>query len=199
MGREADEIAGADAVLRVRQAGRIGKGRALQAELGGARRHAAGKGRLRLRPALARHALGEDQAGIIGEIDDHALEEIENRHLGFQRREHGGRARGRAAGAPGMFGDAIGRRFRDLATLQGIEGDFRRHQLGQRGRRQGLIGILRQQHGARLGIDHVQRLGLGLNAGGARCTGSDREGWQGRENGQTRQANQSPARQKKMG
>ncbi|MNU59126.1 hypothetical protein D3C71_482850 [compost metagenome] len=138
----------------------IGKGAAAHAKFARPRRHALGKGGIR-----ARHAFGDDNAAIIGVLDDDAGQEIIDADGGFQRREHGRGARRRTARAPGIFRDGISGLRRHLTLGQRIQHHLHRHQLGERCRWKRLILILRKKHRSRFGIDHIGLFGLGDEGG----------------------------------
>ena len=79
--------------------------------------------------------------------------QIVDADFAVQDREHGRRARRRAAFAPGIFAHREFVGELELIGLDEMEDVFRRHQLGEAGRKNQFVGIAFEQHAAVLGVD----------------------------------------------
>ena len=162
------EIAHGDAQARVGIAGRIGEGRMLQANFAGALGQHLAEGGF-----VAGQPLGDGDAGIVGGIDDDAVNKVIQAHLAMDGREHGRAVRRRPTLAPGVLADGELLVELELALLELIEDEFQRHQLGKTCRLDGLVGVLLEQNAVGLGVeqDGVGDAGLKRarrSAGGAR-------------------------------
>ena len=146
MAREHGELARGHPLAGIGQPIGIGECRFFQAEL------ARAFGQLVAELALvAGERLGEDDAGVVGRLDDHAVQQVVDADPAVQLGEHGGAARRRAAVTPGVFADLVFVGELDLALLDLMEDVFRRHQLGEAGRRDQRVGLVLVEHAAVLG------------------------------------------------
>ncbi len=160
--REFHHVAGGGPAFGRRKARRIAECRARKPQILGARVHARREFGLG-----AGQSFCQNDAGVVGILDDHAPDQVVDLHLRFQRRKHGRSAGRRATGAPGELGYGIAGFGCDLAALERAEHHFHGHQLGERGCRKRLVFVCRKQHRAGLFLDHIDLSGLG------------REGWCG--------------------
>ena len=142
-------------MLRIRQSGRVAKGRFRETELARLLRHDAGK-----RFLIARHALGDGHAGIVAGLHDDALQELLQGLLRVDRDHHGGRAGRRAAVAPGVDAHEEFVLELDLPGLQRFEDDGQRHELAHAGGRHEFVGVVLEQHCARIGVHQDRLAGL---------------------------------------
>ena len=78
----------------------IGEDRLGQADLARALGHLGAEVAL-----VAGDAFGEHDAGVVGRLDDHAVQQVVDRHPAVERRKHGRAVRRRAALAPGVLAD----------------------------------------------------------------------------------------------
>ncbi|MNC35961.1 hypothetical protein D3C75_844610 [compost metagenome] len=136
-------------VLRMRQTGGVHEVAVGHAQAGGGGVHQVGEGVL-----AAGDVLGHRDAGVVAGLDDDAVQQVAQGHLGADLDEHP-----RAAGAPGVLADGDQVLLADLALADLQGGDVGGHQLGQAGRRQALVAALLDQHAAAVGIH--QQPGLG--------------------------------------
>ncbi len=162
------EIAHGDAQARVGIAGRIGEGRMLQADFAGALGQHLAKGGF-----VAGQPFGDGDAGIVGGIDDDAVDEVVQAHLAMDGRKHRGAVRRRPTLAPSVFADGELLVELELALLDLVEDEFQRHQLGKTCRRDRLISVLLEQNAVGLGVEQDGVGDAGLKrawrgAGGAR-------------------------------
>jgi hypothetical protein len=151
-------------MLRVRQTGRVHKGRLLQADLAGIFVHLLGEGFFRTRKTFR-----EDDAGVIAGLHHHALQQVGDLHSGIQRREHRRRTGRCAACAPGKFTDREFGVEGDLSLFERLKHHGKRHQLAHAGGRHQLVGILLEEGGFRLDVKEngVWSFGFDLCAGSA--------------------------------
>ena len=101
-------------------------------------------------PAIA---LRQHDAGVVAALDDRAVQEIVDRNLAVERREHGRAAGRRAALAPGVLADVVFVGQLDVALLDGVEHHFGGHQLHHAGGRAQFVGVLLEQDAAAGGLD----------------------------------------------
>ena len=155
--RQLRELAHRDAQIRVRVAGGVGESRLFQPDLPRALGQQGGESRL-----VAGHAFGERDAGVIGGIDDDAVQQVVYLHAAVDRRIHGRAVRRRPALAPRVFADEDLVLELESALLDLVEGVFQRHQLGEARRRHELVAVLLEQDAVAFGIhqDGVGDAGL---------------------------------------
>ena len=92
------------------------------------------------------------------------MQEIVDRNLAMDRNEHARGVRWRAASAPGVGADdEFGRRL-EAALPDFVEHHLLRHQFGQAGRWNEIIGGFFEQHAAAVGLDQDGVGGSGLVA-----------------------------------
>ena len=60
--------------------------------------------------SLPASAFGEHDAGVVGGLNDHAVQQVVDRDPAVDRREHGRAVRRRAALSPGVLADHVTRR-----------------------------------------------------------------------------------------
>ena len=176
--RQAREIARADDVIGVRQAGHIAELRRSETDFPRAAVHHLDEGRLGAGDPFREH-----DARIVRRHDDDALDEILHADARIDVEEHVRAVRHRAM-APGPFGDRKQRIFRDAARLQRLCDDEHRHDLAHRGRRHRRFAILAIEHQARLRV-HDRDMAGGTGEAGAHCRGG-RGGLRGRDKGRCR-------------
>ena len=111
---------------------------------------------------VAGQTFGDGDAGVIGGIDDDAVDEVVEFHVAVDGGEHGRAVRRRAALAPGVLADGEFVVELDAALLDLVEHEFERHQLGEARRRDKLIAVLVEQKAVAVGIeqDRVGDAGL---------------------------------------
>ena len=136
-------------MIRVRQAGRVHEVAVGHAQLTGGLVHHVGKSVF-----AAGNVLGQGDAGVVTRLDDDAMQQVADRHLGADLDEHP-----RTTGAPCVFADSYRVVFADLATTDFQSRDVSGHQLGQAGWRQTLVAVVLDQHVTAAGIH--QNIGLG--------------------------------------
>jgi hypothetical protein len=90
----------------------------------------------------ARHSLGDDDAAVIGRLDNDALDKIFKPDRGFELGEHGRCPRHRPAGPPGILRNLERVIECQPAAADGVEHHLHRHQLGQRCRRNQVVSFL---------------------------------------------------------
>ena len=106
-------------------------------------------------------AFGEDEAGIVAGLDDHAFQQIVDFDAPADRHEHF-----RSLQPPGPLAD---RQFvveLGAPLLQHVEDDIGGHDLAHRGRRHALVGGFVEQHRPGLDLDDKGVLRLCFHAGG---------------------------------
>ena len=172
---ERDELTHRDDLAFCRQAVGILEHRFGEPDLARALGHQRGKILLR-----SGQAFGDSDAGIVGRLDDHALDQVLDPDLRVELGEHGRAARLRAAFRPGVLADGERVVHRQPADFQRMEHHFHRHQLGERGGRDELVGVLRIEDRAGLGVDHhglfgarLEQLGLRLRLRRPNAQGSE--------------------------
>lgn len=168
---DAGQVFGADHMVRVGPAGRVGEMGILEPQLPCPFRHHVCKRRL-----AAADRLGQHDTGVIARLHDHAAQQVLDPRPAVDLKEHGRRARRRATTAPRLF------RHRQLvvqgkrSVLDRFQRHQHRHHLGHRGRRHRLVTILREQDAAGLVIHDHGMAGIGLIAGlGRRRSGDCRQ------------------------
>ena len=157
MKTEQRQVVHGDGLAFGRQAGGVLEMQVLEADRPCALVHQFGEIRLR-----ASHALGDHDAAVIRRLDDDALDEIAQLDARLDLREHGRGAGRSPAGTPGVLADIELVVHSQPAGLDGVEHDLHGHDLGQRCRRDGRIGILGKQHRAGVGVDEKRLLRPGL-------------------------------------
>ncbi len=159
MAGELGHVAHRDAQIGIGEPGRVGEGRVLQPDL--ARplgQHFAESG------FVAGERFGDRDAGVVGGIDDDALDQIRHRDPAVNGGKHGRAVRRRAALAPGVFADDELVVELDAALLDLVEQIFQRHQLGETCRLDRQIGVLVEQHAVAVEIDQNRGGNAGLEA-----------------------------------
>ena len=87
-------------------------------------------------------ALGERNTCVVAGMDDDALDQVGDLHPAMNGGEHGRAAGRRPALAPGIRADDELFLQGEVAFLDLVEDNLRRHQLGEARRRNELIGVL---------------------------------------------------------
>ena len=157
MARQFRHVAHRDAQLRIGEAGGIGEGRMLQADLAGALGQ-----RIAERRLVAGERFGDRDAGVVCGIDDDALDQVRHFDPAVDRRKHGRAVRWRAALAPGVFADDVFVVELDPALFDLVEQIFERHQLGEACRLDRLIAVLFEQYAVAVGIEQDGGRNAGL-------------------------------------
>ena len=159
MARQQAELAGRDLGVRIGQPAGIGEDRFGEADVARALRHLGAEFGL-----VAGERLGQHDAGVVGRLDDEAVQQVVDADAAVQRREHGRAVRRRAAFAPGVLADQVLVGQLDAALGDLVEHVFGRHQLGETGRKNQFVGVALEQHAAVLGVDQdgVRRRDLRL-------------------------------------
>ena len=105
------------------------------------------------RGLVAGERFGDRDAGVVGGIDDDALDQVGHFDLAVNGGKHGRAVRRRPAFAPGVFADGVSVVELDAALLDLVEQIFQRHQLGEACRLDGLIGVFLVQYAVAVGIE----------------------------------------------
>jgi hypothetical protein len=135
--RELGELAHRHPKVGIRVAFGIGEGRVLKPDLASALGQHLAKRRF-----IAGNTVGYGDTGIIGGVDNDALDQVRYFHLAMDRGEHGRAVRRRPALAPGVFGNDEGIVELDGAFLEFVENELQRHQLGKACRCDQLVAVL---------------------------------------------------------
>src|SRR5882757_918649 len=138
----------------------IAEGRFGHAELAGALGHEVGRKSM----LVAGDAFGERDAGIVAARDDRAVQEVVDRDIAVDRREHRRGSGRRPAPPPGVLADPVLVRQLDVALLDGVEHHLDRHQLHHAGGRAQFVGVLLEQHAAAGGLDQDRGRGIAVEA-----------------------------------
>ena len=102
---------------------------------------------------VAGDPFGQHDAGIVGGLNDDAVQQIVHADLAVEHGKHGGAVRRRAALAPGIFAHPVFVGEVDAALLELVEDVFGGHQLGEAGRIDQLVGVALEQHRAVIAVD----------------------------------------------
>ena len=137
-----------DVQIGVGIAGCIGEGRFFQTDFAGALgQHGAEFG------FIAAERLGYGDAGIVGGVDNDAVDEVVQFHPAVDGRKHCRAVRWRPALAPGVLTDGEFSVELEAALLDFVEHEFEGHELGKaRGRHQ-LVAVLLEQNAVAVGIE----------------------------------------------
>ena len=121
----------------------------------------------------AAERFGHHHRDVVGRLGDDGLDGVlDLDRLAGPQAELGGRLLG------GVLGDLHFARELDLAGLQALEQQIKRHDLGERGRVARAVGVGLLQHRAGIGVDHDG--GVGRVVGGMGAAGDGRGGGGGR-------------------
>ena len=142
----------------IRIAGRVGEGRFLQADLA----RALGQQRAE-RVLVAGQRFGDRDAGVVGGVDDDAVDADRPTFIAaVDRGEHGRAARRRPALAPGVLADDELVVELEPALFDLVEHVFERHQLGEARGRDKLIAVLFVQDAVAVGIEEERGGNVGV-------------------------------------
>ena len=103
--------------------------------------------------SLPASASATRDAGVVGGIDDDAVDQVVDFHAAVDRRKHGRAVRRRPALAPGVLADGEFVVELDVALLDFVEHEFERHQFGEARRGDELIAVLVVQNAVAVGIE----------------------------------------------
>ncbi len=165
---ELAEVAHRHLLRGIRKSGRIGEIGLLQAELAGPGVHFLGE-----RALVAGQALGQGDAGVVAGLHHGALDQVLDPGLAVDRQEHARRVGRRAAFAPRVLARHVFGIEGDVALLELVEHDLRRHQLGHAGGRRRRVGVFLEQDGAGRGIEQDDVGGGGFEIAGLAADEAD--------------------------
>ena len=129
-------------------------------EIARALRHVAGKAGL---GAVGAERLGDHRAGVVARQHHDPAQQVLDPHPVRGVEKHG-----RAAIAHRVLRDRQPLVEAEPAVAHRLEGDVERHELGHRGRRQGLVAVLVQKDRARRHVEHIRAPRAGLERAGLR-------------------------------